>query len=341
MNWKIVAAFTAGAVLASGIVYLTVRPLSSPQTQSIADVRPASEAPAAAVPGIPVPEISAPSPAPQAQPPVAPPAETLPKPAPQHARLSHTPIREKPSPMPPAVHREKLPVVARNQETITAPAPAPVPAAAPEPQPPQPAQAAPPPPPPAPVPTVVAKVTPEPEERVPHTVVLAAGTPLVVRIGETVSAAHNQVGDTFVATLAQQLVIDGFIIGERGARVIGKITQAVPAGRGGGVSHLAVELDRLSTSDGQRIAIRTDAYVKEGSGSTGGDLAKIGAGAVIGAAIGAVAGGGKGAAIGAGAGAAAGTGAVLIANGKSVEIPVESRLTFRVKDSVTLTEKLD
>ena len=81
--------------------------------------------------------------------------------------------------------------------------------------------------------------------------------------------------------------------------------------------------------------------MKEGSGSAGGDLAKIGAGAAIGAAIGAVAGGGKGAAIGAGAGAAAGTGAVLITNGKSVEIPVETRLTFRVNQSITLTEKLD
>ena len=343
MNWKIVAAFAAGAVLASGIVYLTVRPLASPQTQSIADVRPASEVPAAPAPSAPVPETSAPSPAPPPEPPVAPPAKTAPKPAPQHARLSRTPIREKPSPMPPAVPREKLPVVARNQETIPAPAPAPVPAAAPEPQPPQPAAAPVPPPQPAPppVPPVVAKVAPEPEERVPHTVVLAAGTPLAIRIGETVSAAHNQVGDTFFGTLEQPLVIDGFIIGERGARVIGKVTQAVPSGRSGGISHLAVELDRLATSDGQRVAIRTDPYVKEGSGSTGGDLAKIGAGAAIGAAIGAVAGGGKGAAIGAGAGAAAGTGAVLVTAGKSVEIPVESRLTFRVKDSIRLTEKLD
>ncbi|HTS49065.1 MAG TPA: hypothetical protein VMH05_14040 [Bryobacteraceae bacterium] len=340
MNWKIVAAFAAGAVLASGIVYLTVRPMSLPQAQSIADVRPASEPPAAPAPSVPAPETSAPTPEAPHESPVAPPAETAPKPAPQHPRLSHTPIREKPSPMPPVVHREKLPVVARNQETIPAPAPAPVPAAAPEPLPPAPPQP-PPVPEPAPTPPVVAKVAPEPEGRVPHTVVLAAGTPLVVRIGETVSAAHNQVGDTFFATLEQQLVIDGFIIGERGARVVGRVTQAVPSGRGGGVSHLAVELERLSTSDGQRVTIRTDPYVKQGSGSTGGDLAKIGAGAVIGAAIGAVAGGGKGAAIGAGAGAAAGTGAVLITNGKSVEIPVETRLTFRVKDSIRLTEKLD
>ena len=104
---------------------------------------------------------------------------------------------------------------------------------------------------------------------------------------------------------------------------------------------MSLELRELSTSDRQRVQIHTDPYVKSGSGSTGSDLAKVGAGAAIGAAIGAVAGGGKGAAIGAGAGAAAGTGVVLISNGKSVEVPVEARVTFRVKDPVTITEKLD
>ena len=179
-----------------------------------------------------------------------------------------------------------------------------------------------------------------PEAPQPHTVLLAAGTRLTVRIGETISAARSQIGDTFVATLEQPLVIDGFIICERGSRVIGKVTQATPAGSAGGQSHLSLELTRLNTSDRQRIDIRTDTYSRDGLGSTGSDLAKIGAGTAIGAAIGAIAGGGKGAAIGAGAGAAAGTGMVLIAN-RSVEVSVESRVTFRVKEPITITEKLD
>jgi hypothetical protein len=234
-------------------------------------------------------------------------------------------------------------MVARAEPKVEAPAPTPL---QPTPDPPQPvATPAPPPPPPArePVPVRVEEVVSRsaPEAQQPHSVVLAAGTRLIVRIGETISSAHHQIGDTFIATLEQPLVIDGFIICERGSRVIGKVTQATPAGRSGGQSHLGIELTRLNTSDRQRVDIRTETYTRDGSGSTGSDLAKIGAGTAIGAAIGAIAGGGKGAAIGAGAGAAAGTGAVLIANGKSVEVPVESRVTFRVRDPVTITERLD
>jgi hypothetical protein len=164
---------------------------------------------------------------------------------------------------------------------------------------------------------------------------------LPVRIGETVSSARNQLGDNFLATLDQALVLDGFIIAERGSRAEGRVVELEPAGRARGTSHLGIELVRLSTSDGQRIRIRTEPFRKDGASSTGSDAAKIGAGAAIGAAIGAIAGGGKGAAIGAGVGGAAGVGDVLLTRGKPAEIPVETRLTFRVQESITITEKLD
>jgi hypothetical protein len=60
----------------------------------------------------------------------------------------------------------------------------------------------------------------------------------------------------------------------------------------------------------------------------------------IGAAIGAIAGGGKGAAIGAGVGGAAGAGTVLGTKGEQAELENETRLTFKLKQPVTLTEKL-
>jgi hypothetical protein len=127
---------------------------------------------------------------------------------------------------------------------------------------------------------------------------------LLVRIGETVSTSRNKLGDSFLATLEQLLVIDGFIIAERGARVEGRVVEATP-------SHLSVELVRLSTADGQRVQIRTQPYKKDGTGSTGGDLAKVG------------------------------TGTAVITSARSSEIPVESRLSFKVQQPVTITEKLE
>jgi hypothetical protein len=160
-------------------------------------------------------------------------------------------------------------------------------------------------------------------------------------MGETVSSARNEQGDGFLATLEQPLVVDGFIIAERGARVEGRVTDADSGGWARGGPHLGIALVRLATADGQNIRIRTEPYKKDGQNSTGSEVAKIGAGAAIGAAIGAIAGGGKGAAIGAGVGGAAGAGDVLLTRGKPAEIPVESRLKFRIQDPVTITERLD
>ena len=318
MNWKIVSAFVSGALIASGIVFIAVKP------GPMAPKPPVT----AAVPS----QAQIPPPPPTTPPPAV--ATTAPAPTP-------APVREKPSPMPSPVRRERHVMVARNQ----APIPDPIPpvqsqAAQPSPELPQPSPVpAPPPPDPPAAPPVAAKSVqiptpiPEPVGRVPNVVVLAAGTTLVVRMGETVSALRNKLGDSFLATLEQPLVIDGFIIAERGSRVEGRVVEAAP-------SHLSVELVKLSTSDRQRVGIRTQPYKKDGTGSTGSDLARVGAGAAIGAVIGGIAGGGKGAAIGAGAGAVVGAGTAVITS-RSAEIPVEARLSFKVQESVTITEKLE
>jgi len=324
MDGKIVSAFLVGAVVASGIVYVAVRP------EPVAKPSAAIEQPAQP------PRIVAETTPPVAT--VAPAPVETPAPRP----VIHAPVREKPSAMPPPVRPQRPVIITRNEE----PPPPPF-QPFPETKPADPIPAAPPvaaepvtsPPIAAPAPEPAA-VRP-PEQEGPHTVTIAAGTLLPVRIGETVSSARNQPGDSFMATLDRPLVIDGFIIAEKGSRVEGRVAEAEPAGRARGLGHLGIELVRIATSDGQHVRIRTEPYRKDGPSSTGTDAAKIGAGAVIGAAIGALAGGGKGAAIGAGIGGAAGTGDVLLTRGKAADIPVETRLTFRVQDPVTITEKLN
>jgi hypothetical protein len=158
-------------------------------------------------------------------------------------------------------------------------------------------------------------------------------------VGETLSTRRNRVGDNFLATLTDPLVIDGWVIAERGARVEGRVVESDTGGRVQGTAHLSVELVRLTTSDGQRIRIQTQPIDRKANPSTGEDAAKLGGGAALGAIIGAVAGGGRGAGIGAGAGGAAGAGDVLLTRGKPAEIPVETRLGFRVASSVEITEQ--
>jgi hypothetical protein len=330
MNSKILIAFIAGALIASGIVYMAVKDEAPPRAPVVSA------------------DIPRPSP-PAARPAVAVRAPTAPA---QSLSLSRTPVREKPSPMPPPVRRERPVAVARYQNPPPQPeAPArtslpPVEAKIPDepsqpPTAPAPVSPRPPSPQPQAPPEDVPPAQPASEANLAPTVTIAAGMLLTVRVGETISAAHYQVGDRFLATLDRPLVVDGWVIAEKGSRLEGRVVQSTPPDRGNSGSHLEVELVKLSLADGQHIQIRTETYKKEGTSSTGNDVAKIATGTVLGTAIGAAAGGGKGAAIGAGIGTVAGVAGAAITHGKPAEIPVESRISFRIAGSVTITERLN
>ena len=191
----------------------------------------------------------------------------------------------------------------------------------------------------APVVEVPRQVEPPPPPPPARRVTLTAGTLLPVRLIETVSSDRNHPDDTFTASLDEPLVIDGFVVAEKGARVEGRIVSTQEAGRVKGLSSIALELTRLVTSDGQNVEISTDSFTKAGPESKGSDAAKIGGAAAIGAAIGAIAGGGKGAAIGAGVGGAAGTGGVIATRGKAAVLASETKISFRLSQSVTITER--
>jgi hypothetical protein len=304
MNPKILVAFVAGGLLASGIVYLAVRPEATVKSSAQPlVVEPAGPPAAVSEPATPAP-VSFPD---------------------TPARPTKTARTAKPSPMP---ARQQRQVVAQTMP------PSSVPQQMPEVRQPDPA---PPVATPAPPPALPA---PAPEPVQPHSVTVTAGTTLQIRIGETLTTQKNQPGDTFLATLAQPLVVDGFVIAERGARAEGRVVEVDRGGKVKGVSRLTVELTRLTTADGQHVRIRTASYNKDGQSGVKKDAAKVGGGAALGAIIGAIAGGGKGAGIGAGVGGAAGAGDVLLTRGPDAVIPVETRLSFRVEEPVTITEKL-
>ena len=175
----------------------------------------------------------------------------------------------------------------------------------------------------------------------PHVVTLTEGTEIAIRMAEKVSTDHNYSGDTFRATLDKPIVMEGYVIAEKGSKVLGKVVKSQKPGKMSGEAELSLQLIELNTTDGQRIAIETNQSLRKGPSNTNQEVAKMGGGAALGAIIGAIAGGGKGAAIGAGAGGAAGTGAVLLGHGKPAVIDNESRLSFQLSSPTTITEKLN
>jgi hypothetical protein len=259
--------------------------------------------------------------------PIQAPEQTHPSPFPEEksAKVSTRQARK-------PYHRAEPEVIAQNLPPVPAQPVEQAPARGPEPLTPEATPAVQPvPEPPAP--------EPPPAPPAPRQVTLTAGTLIPARTIEGLSSDRNQAGDGFTATLDAPLVVNGLVIAERGAHLEGKVVQADKAGRVKGVSELSIELTQLTTSDGQHVPIETESFIKHGQTSKKEDAAKIGGGAALGAIIGAIAGGGTGAAIGTAVGGAAGTGAVIGTRGKAVAIAPETRISFRLKSAVTLTER--
>ena len=306
---------------------------------------------------LPAPAVARVEPAPPVVPPAAAPVPDAAAPAvanvepvaPPHAAAS------KPSPVrrlqatdapPPARHvrRNPPPAHPRPLELGQVTPPSPAPQVAPQPQPAPVAAMAPPPAPvaapaPQPVPaTPPPAAAPMADPEPSHTVTLNTGMLIPVRLVDGLSSDRNQRGDTFTATLDKELVVDGWVIAERGARVEGRVVAADTGSRTRGNAALSVELTSLRTSDGQTVTIQTDSFERRSGADHGTDAAKVGGGAIIGAVIGGIAGGGKGAAIGAGAGAGVGAGDVMLTR-KPATLPTETRINFRLRTPVILTEK--
>jgi len=190
------------------------------------------------------------------------------------------------------------------------------------------------------IPALVKPAADVPAPPEPNRVTLTPGTILTILLDEDLSSRKNVAGDVFSATLDQPVIIDGFIIAERGSHVEGRVVDVKRSGRTKGTAQLVLELIQLQTSDGQRVSIATDPFTKRAVSAKGRDVAKVGAAASIGAAIGALAGGGHGAAIGAAIGGAAGAGTVLATRGAPATLRAETRLPFRVSRPTTITERI-
>jgi hypothetical protein len=231
------------------------------------------------------------------------------------------------------------------QTAQAAPAPAPAPAPEPAREPVrrrvvrhhEVAAATPPPPPPAtaPAPQPAAAPAPPPAPK-PQRIQIPAGTPINVRMIDSIDSSVNHTGEIFHGSLDTAIVVGNQVVVPRDADVYVRLVDARSAGHYSGQSELRIELVRLSYQ-GKSYPLVSSTYDLKGTSRGKRTAATIGGAAAIGAAIGAIAGGGKGAAIGAGTGAGAGTIYQGVTRGKQIKIPSETLINFTLEQPVEVT----
>jgi hypothetical protein len=170
---------------------------------------------------------------------------------------------------------------------------------------------------------------PEPE------VTLPSGTRLRVVLIDGVSTNGSSVGDQFMASLADPVLVDEKVVLEKGTKVRGRVTDVQESGRVKGVASIRLILTDI-VHEGDNVEISTKPFAAAAETTKKRDAGVIAGGAGAGAVIGAIAGGKQGAGVGALIGGGAGTGAVLATKGKELHYPPETRLTFTLSAPVGL-----
>ncbi len=163
--------------------------------------------------------------------------------------------------------------------------------------------------------------------------VIPAGTHIAVTIQQALGSKISQTGDTFTATVAAPIIVDGTTVIRAGARASGTVVDAKALGRFKGNAVLQLRLDTVRAS-GATYQVRSSTLERVEGGKGKRTAGLVGGGAGLGAIIGGLAGGGKGALIGGLVGGGAGTAGAGLTGKKDIVIPAETTLTFRLEHSV-------
>jgi hypothetical protein len=216
----------------------------------------------------------------------------------------------------------------KSVEYLDAPAPAPPAVAAPT----QPV-------PPAQLPPTQPRYHPPATAITTKTYLLPVGTQIMIRTDETIDSGKAADGQVYAAEVARDVQdAVGDLVIPRGSNAKIVVRSATKGGRIRGQGDLVLDLRSVSI-DGREYLLDTEDFVERGQAGVGKNKRTgefVAGGAIVGTIIGAIAGHGKGAAIGAASGAGAGVGTEILTHGRSVKVPAEALITFRLDKSLSV-----
>ena len=167
---------------------------------------------------------------------------------------------------------------------------------------------------------------------------LPAGTQVSVRTDELIDSRTAADGQTFSATIEQDVMDDAGNIAIPRRSPARLVIRQVQSGSTLGSPQLVLDLESV-TVDGRRYLVSSEDITQSGHSGIGKNrrtAEMVGGGAALGTLLGAIAGGGKGAVIGAITGAAAGGAVQVLTKGREVRVPAETMLTFRLDQPLRL-----
>ncbi len=158
-----------------------------------------------------------------------------------------------------------------------------------------------------------------------------------LKLDVELSSKFSSVNDTFIASLAEPVVVRNVVVVPAGTLIGGRVIEAKAAAAGGksGMLDLAFESMKFSDDDVRSIDGILAEKLKPAPRSSVGVLSVIG-GAGIGALFGSISGSSRGTLIGGGIGAAVGTGIAFSRKGKEVKIGKNVKFEIELRREVVV-----
>jgi hypothetical protein len=185
---------------------------------------------------------------------------------------------------------------------------------------------------------VESEATPMPPPAGAASAVVPTGTVLETELDQSLSAKDNRSGDTFTATVTEDVAVGGNVVVPKGSKVMGRVTGVDGSDRVGEQAAIRIAFEGVEIN-GKTHAFNaevTEVDVSVGDRTRIGDTReKAGVGAVAGAVLGAVVGGSlKDILIGGALGAGVGTIISLGVGDVESALPAGTQLTLRTTQSI-------